>query len=99
MQDVHFNDHKNSIKRRVASILEQNFEHVNVMGWPESKPIDLDSMQIVHLSMLIEDAFDLDLADVIIPHSTTLNDFVTIVESAKNRQQNKNAKRSVNFNA
>lgn len=92
MQDVRFKDNKNSIKRRVASILEQNFDQVNVMGWPESKPIDLDSMQIVHLSMLIEDAFHLDLADVIIPHSTTLNDFVTIVESAKKHKTNSKPK-------
>lgn len=70
-----------SIRRRIGNMLS-SFGHPDAAEWSESHPIDLDSMELVELSLKIEAAFDVDFRDDLIPPSPNMGDFVDMVEAA-----------------
>lgn len=82
---------RTSIRRRIAHMLE-GFGCDNALDWPETHPIDLDSLQMVELALHIEAAFDIDFRDDLIPPAATIEDFANMVETA-NLQKAKNNNR------
>ncbi len=71
-----------SIRRRIAHMLV-GFGHADALEWNEAHRMDdLDSMELVELSLCIEAEFDVDFRDDLIPHSPDLGDFVDMVEAA-----------------
>lgn len=72
-----------SIRRRVAHMLGNfGFSPADTLNWPETHPIDIDSLQLVELSLHIEAEFDIDFRDDLIPPAATMGDFVDMVEAA-----------------
>lgn len=72
-----------SIRRRIAHMLGNfGFSSADALTWPETHPINMDSLQLVELALHIESEFDIDFRDDLIPPAATMGDFVDMVEAA-----------------
>ena len=82
-----------SIRRRIAhmlgnfgfssaSLAPQALSPADALTWPETHPINMDSLQLVELALHIESEFDIDFRDDLIPPAATMGDFVDMVEAA-----------------
>ena len=72
-----------SIRRRIAHMLGNfGFSSADALTWPETRPINMDSLQLVELALHIESEFDIDFRDDLIPPAATMGDFVDMVEAA-----------------